>query len=289
MGTEIVEYSKTEAALGDLAEKYKGVIFDCTTREGMQAASKGRAELRSIRVALEKTRKAIKEPALRRTQLIDSEARRITAALSELEDPIDAQIKKEEERKEFERTRAEREAREKAEAEEAARKAAEEQKLIEERAELDRQRAEIAKAEAARLEAERAARLKIEEEQRAARMKIEEEERAARLAREEADRQAAKAREAEEARLKAERDKIEAEKRAAEEFKRKAQAEEEARAKAIRDAEEAKERERQRQAAELLDGRALLETFCKRFGHRQEFSGVAASIRKFLEGVKEAA
>ena len=60
MTTEIVEYSKTEAALADLATRYKGVLFDVTTREGMATAVKGRAELRGLRIALEKTRKEIK-------------------------------------------------------------------------------------------------------------------------------------------------------------------------------------------------------------------------------------
>ena len=84
MTTEIVEYSKTEAALSDLAQRYKGVLFDVTTREGLSAAIKGRVELRGYRVALEKTRVEIKAPALKRTQLIDSEARRITAEIEAL-------------------------------------------------------------------------------------------------------------------------------------------------------------------------------------------------------------
>ena len=82
MTTEIVEYSKTEAALADLAQRYKGVIFDVATLPGMMTARKGRAEIRGYRVALEKTRIEIKAPALKRTQQIDSEARRITAAPS---------------------------------------------------------------------------------------------------------------------------------------------------------------------------------------------------------------
>jgi hypothetical protein len=277
MTTEIVEYSKTEAALSELASKYKGVIFDCSTREGLATAVKGRAELRSLRVALEKTRKEIKEPALRRTQLIDSEARRITAALEALEVPIDEQIKKEEARKEFERTRAEREAKEKAEAEERAKREAEERRLAEERAEIDRQRAELARAEAARQEAERQARLKIEEEQRAARLKIEEEERAARREREEADRQARIAREAEEARLKVEREKIEADRRAVEEQKRKE-----------REAEEAREREIRRKLAEVSDAREMLIMFKERFGHIQQFEPIVKAIDAYIGAKKKA-
>ncbi len=110
MTTQIVEYSKTEAALADLASRYKNIVFDVATREGMVAAIKGRAELRGYRVALEKTRVELKAPALERTRLIDAEAKRITAELVAMEDPIDEAIKSEETRKE--RERAERDQRE---------------------------------------------------------------------------------------------------------------------------------------------------------------------------------
>ena len=60
MSTEIVEYSKTDAALADLASRFKGVVFEVATREGMGAAVKARAEVRGYRVDLEKTRVEIK-------------------------------------------------------------------------------------------------------------------------------------------------------------------------------------------------------------------------------------
>src|SRR3990167_7337559 len=186
--TPIAEYSKTAAALADLAQRYKGVLFDVTTREGLATAIKGRAELRGYRVALEKTRVEIKAPALKRAQEIDSEARRITAELLALETPIDDQIKADERRK-----IAEAEAKAKAEAdriaaEEAERKAAEEKVLAAQRAEIARQTEELAARQRAQAEADAAARRKIEEEQRAAREKIEAEQRAADAARREADR-----------------------------------------------------------------------------------------------------
>lgn len=110
MTTAITEYSQTEAALADLAQRYKGVVFDVATRDGMQLAIKGRAELRTYRVDLEKKRVELKAPALERTRLIDAEAKRITAELVALEEPIDATIKAEESRKE--REKAEREQKE---------------------------------------------------------------------------------------------------------------------------------------------------------------------------------
>lgn len=110
MTTAIAEYTPTEAALAELRGKYEAVVFDVKTGKGMQEAKAARAELRDYRVALEKKRVEIKAPALERCRLIDTEAKRITAELSALEDPIDATIKAEEQRKE--REKAEREQRE---------------------------------------------------------------------------------------------------------------------------------------------------------------------------------
>lgn len=97
--TAVAEYTATEAALGELRGRLKDVVHDVTTTKGMEAAKKDRAEVRGLRTALEAKRKEIKAPALERCRLIDAEAQRITAALLELEEPIDAQIKAEEKRK----------------------------------------------------------------------------------------------------------------------------------------------------------------------------------------------
>jgi hypothetical protein len=107
----LVEYSPIEAALNQFRGRYAGRVYDVTTAAGMKDARAARMEVRSARTELERVRKSIKEPALRRCQLIDSEAKRITAALVEIEDPIDECIKAEETRKE--REKAEREAAEK--------------------------------------------------------------------------------------------------------------------------------------------------------------------------------
>lgn len=103
MTTEITEYSPTESALAQLRETYTGATFEVATTAGMKLAIAARAELRDYRVNLEKMRKSIKEPALRRCQLIDTEARRITGELVALEEPIDQQIKAEEQRRETEK------------------------------------------------------------------------------------------------------------------------------------------------------------------------------------------
>ncbi len=99
----ITEYNETAAALSLLREKYSGQRFEVTTTKGMEEAKKARTEVKGYRVALEKVRVELKAPALERTRLIDAEAKRITAELLAIEEPIDQQIKAEEQRKEEEK------------------------------------------------------------------------------------------------------------------------------------------------------------------------------------------
>lgn len=106
MSTEIIEYTETEKALAELRNKYAGVVFDVTKFKHMQEAKQARAELRTTRTTLEKMRVDIKAPALDRCRKIDSEAKRITGELLALEQPIDEQIKAEEQRKEREKAEA---------------------------------------------------------------------------------------------------------------------------------------------------------------------------------------
>lgn len=95
----VEEYQRTDAALSVLARQYSGVVYDVQTTEGLRAAKEARRVLRGYRVQLEDIRVTIKAPALERCRLIDSEAKRISAALEALEGPIDAQVKAEEKRK----------------------------------------------------------------------------------------------------------------------------------------------------------------------------------------------
>lgn len=106
-GTAIAEYTATEAALADLRTKYEAVVYDVTDPKTMKLAKEARAEIKGYRVALEKCRVEIKAPALERCRAIDADAKRITAELLALEEPIDAQIKAEETRKEREKAAAE--------------------------------------------------------------------------------------------------------------------------------------------------------------------------------------
>lgn len=90
---EIAEYNATEAGLAALRARMANVHYDCSTVKGMIVAKADRAEVRGLRTGLENMRKQIKAPALAHCNLIDAEAKRITAALLALETPIDAQIK----------------------------------------------------------------------------------------------------------------------------------------------------------------------------------------------------
>lgn len=100
---EIQEYNGVEAALNQIVAKYEGRVYDVTTKAGMADAKVARREIRTTRTGLEKLRKELKEPALRRCQLIDSEAKAITLRLAAIEDPIDKMIANEEQRIERER------------------------------------------------------------------------------------------------------------------------------------------------------------------------------------------
>lgn len=92
-GVSLAEYSPFAAGLAEMRRQFKGVIFDMTAAGGEEQARIARRTLISTRTALEDKRKELKAPALERSRLIDAEAKRIEAAIRELETPIDAQIK----------------------------------------------------------------------------------------------------------------------------------------------------------------------------------------------------
>lgn len=107
-GTVLVEYSRTEAALAELRAKYQGATYDLTTTAGDKAARAARLELVKLRTSLESKRKEFKAPALEFGRKIDAEAARINGEILALENPIDAQIKADEKRREDERLERER-------------------------------------------------------------------------------------------------------------------------------------------------------------------------------------
>jgi colicin import membrane protein len=109
--TSVAEYSETALALSDLKHRFANLVVDVTTSKGLKEAKANTFELRKLRTGLEARRKDLKAPILERGKLLDEEARRITAEIVALEEPIDTQIKAEEARLqniELERLEAER-------------------------------------------------------------------------------------------------------------------------------------------------------------------------------------
>lgn len=99
----IVEYSDTQAGLNELRSRLKDVAYDLTTVKGNAEARADRKELVTLRTSLEKRRKDLNADDQRRIALRNEKAKELTAAILELETPIDDQIKRDEERREAER------------------------------------------------------------------------------------------------------------------------------------------------------------------------------------------
>lgn len=99
----LVSMSKVDAGLAALKQKFGAIVFDCKTPDGLKAAKLARNEVREPRLELERIREGAKAPVLALGRKIDGEAARIKKALLEIEEPIAAQIKAEEDRIEAER------------------------------------------------------------------------------------------------------------------------------------------------------------------------------------------
>lgn len=99
---EVAEYSATNAALALLKQKYS-VVPDANTEDGYALIKAGIKELTGLRTSLEDARKREKAPHLQAGKIIDDEAKRITAELVALEDPMKAAKKVVDDRVERER------------------------------------------------------------------------------------------------------------------------------------------------------------------------------------------
>lgn len=104
----LTEFDKVEAGLADLRTKYANVVYAVNTTAGMAEARAARQALRAPRYAVDKILKATKEPLNQIKKDLDARASRITAAILVFEDPIDGQIKAEEDRKAAEKAERER-------------------------------------------------------------------------------------------------------------------------------------------------------------------------------------
>ncbi len=246
---ELVTYPVTVEAIAETKAKYAGL--SCDTPAGYEQVRLAIAHVRTTRVAVEDRRVALKADALAYGRLVDSRAKEITALLVEIEEPLKAKkaavddekarIKAEAEAVKLRALEAEIAAN-RARQEEEARlvREAEEKRIAEERAALEAERAKLAEAQA-KLDAERKAEQeRIDAAARAERERIDAERE--KLAAE---------RRAEEDRQRAEREKIEAERKAVAAEREKAErAEFERQAKITAEREAVEKIERDRVAAE---------------------------------------
>lgn len=105
--TAVAEYDPTAQALNELRKRLANRAYDLRTVKGNDEARADRKRLVSLRTSLEKLRldmnRGDRATIEERIKLRDTEARRITEAIEELETPIDEQIKADEARREQER------------------------------------------------------------------------------------------------------------------------------------------------------------------------------------------
>lgn len=99
----LVDINAVSAGIADLNARYAGVVYEVATTKGMDEAKTARLAVRNPRFEVERIRKAAKAPILALGKKLDAEASRIEAALLRIEEPIDAQIKAEDARKDRER------------------------------------------------------------------------------------------------------------------------------------------------------------------------------------------
>ena len=90
--TPPVKYSVTDANIQELKEKYSGLTAN--TNGGYQEVKEALREVVSLRTSTEKARKAFKKDALEYGRRIDDEAKRVTALLLEVEEPLKAEKQK---------------------------------------------------------------------------------------------------------------------------------------------------------------------------------------------------
>jgi len=104
--TAIAEFRATESALAAMRAELANTTWDLTTVAGNQEARASRMACVKLRTSLEAKRKDLKDPHLTAISFIDTEAKRITAAIVEIENPIDAVIKADEKRRQDEKDEA---------------------------------------------------------------------------------------------------------------------------------------------------------------------------------------
>ncbi len=101
--TTVPEFTRTALALIEFERAYKDNVYAVATKPGMEEAKAARAVLRGTRTSVEKRRKELTAPLLKRQRDLKADGDAIMSRIAALEDPIDNQIKAEEARVEAER------------------------------------------------------------------------------------------------------------------------------------------------------------------------------------------
>ena len=164
---QVIEFGVADKTVADLRKRYGDLkITDVKDTKGYKIVQEAIADVKSVRVGVEKSRVSMKESALEYGRRVDAEAKRVTALLAAIEQPLVAEKKRIDDEKaaakraaeEAEKARiaAEIEAERKADQERIeAEQKAERERLAAQHAEMERERQKLA-AERAALEAERA-------------------------------------------------------------------------------------------------------------------------------------
>jgi hypothetical protein len=83
---ELAEFRRQDVAIAKLAEDYLPLkVNGINDKKGLQVVHAARMDVKAKRVAVEKTRKDLKADALRFGQMVDAEAKRLTALIEPIE------------------------------------------------------------------------------------------------------------------------------------------------------------------------------------------------------------
>lgn len=89
----LAQFTKTEADLRALAERYREVAYDVASPKGMDAAKKARQELREGRYAVQRVEQRVKDEANDLKRTIKEKAEALVGIVAPIEESVDSQIK----------------------------------------------------------------------------------------------------------------------------------------------------------------------------------------------------
>ncbi len=87
MAQELIELGVSDAHLAELKKQWE-IVPDCSETAGYNAVKLGLGQIRSARTGIEKKRVTLTKPLLERKKSIDTEAKRLTRELTNIETPL---------------------------------------------------------------------------------------------------------------------------------------------------------------------------------------------------------